>query len=432
MTYDHFSVFPYLKILRPLFKRILAITNHRTGYGLTEDGQEHFAIIQYNIADEYTPHCDGSCDGMPHMKGGRVATAVMYLKTPDVGGGTVFTNTNLHIRPRNNTVVFFSYRGEDGLMDTNRYTEHSGCPVIEGEKWIATFWMRDGVSKTDPWTNFDPNGRRMSPELSMNSTASSESTIADTDIQSSASLWETSALYVDRFLIDYVHETFLPATDAVFSVIKRVFYSSEATSRVYDIIEERYIRSLAVLFPSNPGFMGSVVLTTVPVLSAGLLLLVAFVTYLLGGCRRSTRSHRLIFRPLDPVGPDDYHRVVAGGLADRTSSLSLADRLKKVEAEDLLGVKGAEDAAALEEGRVEDTVEEQAEPSKPARRTRKTLSGSGDTVSDDAPRAKTPSRAKTPARRQGRASGFANDESPFVAPVRRARSKTPGSTRKRS
>jgi hypothetical protein len=33
--------------------------------------------------------------------------------------------------------------------------------VIEGEKWITTVWMREGVSKADPWTGFDPRGSRM-------------------------------------------------------------------------------------------------------------------------------------------------------------------------------------------------------------------------------------------------------------------------------
>lgn len=416
-------------VFRPLFKRILAITNHNTGYGLVEDGQEHFAIIQYNPTDEYTPHCDGSCDGMKHMKGGRVATAVMYLKSPDVGGGTIFTNTNLHIKPRNNTVIFFSYRGEDGTMDDNRYTEHSGCPVVEGEKWIATFWMREGVSKEDPWTNFDPNGRRMAPELSLDGTSGSglnSGLFSDGNSEESSSLYQSYAAIIDRVLINYIHKTCLPVTDFLFGCIKYAFYSTDATAQVYDLIEDRYIRALSIVFPSNPGLMGSVLLTTVPVLSASLLLLVSMVVYLLGGFRSVVRGHRLVFRPMDKVGPDDYHRVVAGGLIDRTSSLPLADRLKAVEYEDV---------AALEEGRqLEDTVDDPIEGSKPLRRGAKASVGSSvdDSTADEPLRSKTP--RKVPARRQGRTSGFANDESPFIAPApaRRARSKTPGSTRKRS
>lgn len=49
--------------------------------------------------------------------------------------------------------------GPNGRLD-NGYTEHSGCPVISGEKWIATAWMREGVSKEYPHDFYDPSGYR--------------------------------------------------------------------------------------------------------------------------------------------------------------------------------------------------------------------------------------------------------------------------------
>jgi hypothetical protein len=51
--------------------------------------------------------------------------------------------------------------GPDKVMDPMMLTEHSGCPVSEGEKWITTFWMREGVTEADPWTHYDPSGVRM-------------------------------------------------------------------------------------------------------------------------------------------------------------------------------------------------------------------------------------------------------------------------------
>eukprot|EP00607_Mallomonas_marina_P005788 CAMPEP_0182437292 /NCGR_PEP_ID=MMETSP1167-20130531/84947_1 /TAXON_ID=2988 /ORGANISM="Mallomonas Sp, Strain CCMP3275" /LENGTH=408 /DNA_ID=CAMNT_0024630157 /DNA_START=151 /DNA_END=1377 /DNA_ORIENTATION=+ len=140
-----------------LYHRVLHVTNKKTGFRLQPDGQEDFTIIQYNPTDQYTPHCDGNCDHSPHIPGGRVATAVMYCKVADAGGGTTFTKADVFVKPKPGMATFFSYRGPDGLMDPG-YTEHSGCPVIEGEKVITTFWMRDGVSKENPWTVFDPSG----------------------------------------------------------------------------------------------------------------------------------------------------------------------------------------------------------------------------------------------------------------------------------
>lgn len=42
-------------------------------------------------------------------------------------------------------------------MDSG-YTEHSGCPVLEGEKWIAAAWMRLGVDAKHDWSRYDPSG----------------------------------------------------------------------------------------------------------------------------------------------------------------------------------------------------------------------------------------------------------------------------------
>ena len=151
--------------LRSLYDRVFAMANHHAGYQLSWPGQEGFTIIQYNPSDQYTPHCDGACDGSAHKSHGRVATAVLYCIVPPPGGGgaTTFTNSDIVVVPEVGSAAFFSYKDmESGLMDEGD-TEHSGCPVLKGEKWITTVWMREGVSSEpgESWLHFDPDGERM-------------------------------------------------------------------------------------------------------------------------------------------------------------------------------------------------------------------------------------------------------------------------------
>lgn len=41
------------------------------------------------------------------------------------------------------------------------YTEHSGCPILQGEKWIATAWLREGVHAGDSHEGWDPEGGKV-------------------------------------------------------------------------------------------------------------------------------------------------------------------------------------------------------------------------------------------------------------------------------
>ena len=149
--------------LDSLYDRVFAMANHHAGYDLQRAGQEGFTIIQYNPNDQYTPHCDGNCEGSQHKKHGRVATAVMYCIVPELGGATTFTNHDIVVKPKVGSATFFSYKDmKTGKMDDGD-TEHSGCPVLQGEKWITTVWMREGVSshRDHSWVHFDPDGTRM-------------------------------------------------------------------------------------------------------------------------------------------------------------------------------------------------------------------------------------------------------------------------------
>ncbi len=107
---------------------------------------EGLQVLHYLPGAEYKPHYDyfdPAQPGTPTIlkRGGqRVGTLVMYLNTPEQGGGTTFPDVQLEIAPLQGHAVFFSY---DRPHPQTR-TLHGGAPVISGEKWVATKWLREG------------------------------------------------------------------------------------------------------------------------------------------------------------------------------------------------------------------------------------------------------------------------------------------------
>lgn len=107
---------------------------------------EGLQVLQYVPGTEYRPHYDYfdlSEPGTPTIlkRGGqRVGTVVMYLNEPEKGGGTTFPGVHFEVAPKRGNAVFFSYE----RPHPSTKTLHGGAPVIAGEKWIATKWLREG------------------------------------------------------------------------------------------------------------------------------------------------------------------------------------------------------------------------------------------------------------------------------------------------
>jgi len=108
---------------------------------------EGMQVLNYRVGAEYKAHYDyfdPAEPGTPTIlrRGGqRVATLVMYLNEPVRGGGTTFPDVGLEVAPQRGNAVFFSY---DRPHPATR-TLHGGAPVLEGEKWVATKWLRERV-----------------------------------------------------------------------------------------------------------------------------------------------------------------------------------------------------------------------------------------------------------------------------------------------
>ncbi|MFN3303386.1 MAG: 2OG-Fe(II) oxygenase [Roseateles sp.] len=111
------------------------------------DHGEGLQVLRYRPGAEYQPHYDYfdpahvGTPGILKRGGQRVGTLVIYLNTPEAGGSTIFPDIGLDVAPVKGHAVFFSY----DRPHPSTQTLHGGSPVIAGEKWVATKWLRQGV-----------------------------------------------------------------------------------------------------------------------------------------------------------------------------------------------------------------------------------------------------------------------------------------------
>lgn len=107
---------------------------------------EGLQVLHYQPGAQYKPHYDyfdpAAAGTATILKRGgqRVGTLVMYLNTPTQGGATTFPDVGLAVAAQRGNAVFFSY---DRPHPTTQ-TLHGGAPVLAGEKWVATKWLREG------------------------------------------------------------------------------------------------------------------------------------------------------------------------------------------------------------------------------------------------------------------------------------------------
>ena len=108
---------------------------------------EGLQILRYGVGGEYRPHFDyfpphepGSATHLARA-GQRVATLIVYLSDVAEGGDTIFPDAHLSVTPRKGGAVYFRYTNAAGQLDP--LSLHGGAPVLAGEKWIMTKWMRE-------------------------------------------------------------------------------------------------------------------------------------------------------------------------------------------------------------------------------------------------------------------------------------------------
>ncbi len=110
---------------------------------------EQMNILHYAPGEEYRPHYDvitpWGPDGQAFASeaqahGLRMATVLVYLNDGYEGGETAFPRLNLQYKgARGDALIFWSV-SERGAPE--RDSLHAGKPVLSGEKWLLSQWIR--------------------------------------------------------------------------------------------------------------------------------------------------------------------------------------------------------------------------------------------------------------------------------------------------
>lgn len=128
-------------IVARIERRISALIQRPLDHG------EGTQILRYQSGQEYKPHFDffdPTHRATPKIianSGQRILSVVMYLSDVEEGGETILPELNLSFKPRRGDAVLFYNLHPNGEPD--RKTLHGSVPVIRGEKWGATKWVRE-------------------------------------------------------------------------------------------------------------------------------------------------------------------------------------------------------------------------------------------------------------------------------------------------
>ncbi|GLU09119.1 hypothetical protein SLE2022_259940 [Rubroshorea leprosula] len=117
---------------------------------------EAFNVLRYEIGQKYDSHYDSfNPSEYGPQSSQRVASFLLYLSDVEEGGETMFPFENglrikgydyrqcvgLKVKPRKGDGLLFYSLLPNGTIDPTSL--HGSCPVIKGEKWVATKWIRD-------------------------------------------------------------------------------------------------------------------------------------------------------------------------------------------------------------------------------------------------------------------------------------------------
>jgi prolyl 4-hydroxylase len=128
------AMFPWIDetpFIHALNRRIAAAS------GTTVEQGEPLQVLRYSPRQEYRSHSDA----LSNADNQRIMTALVYLNDGYVGGETSFPAPDLKLRGAIGDALFFRNVEASGQPDA--LSTHAGLPVVTGEKWLASRWIRE-------------------------------------------------------------------------------------------------------------------------------------------------------------------------------------------------------------------------------------------------------------------------------------------------
>ena len=107
---------------------------------------ETLQILRYGPAQRYRPHLDA----IPALANQRILTVIVYLNDDYTGGETRFLKSGLTVKGRTGDALLFRNVLSNGRPDPA--SEHEGCPISSGTKYLASRWIR--AEPPAPGTSF--------------------------------------------------------------------------------------------------------------------------------------------------------------------------------------------------------------------------------------------------------------------------------------
>ena len=118
---------------------------------------ETFQVIYYDKNQEYKQHYDTIYDDKHIKYGGvRLITALCYLNTVEIGGGTEFPKLNITIPAEKGKLLIFQNTISINNNKRHVLSLHAGLPVQLGEKYAFNLWFRE-CSRKVLYKDYNPD-----------------------------------------------------------------------------------------------------------------------------------------------------------------------------------------------------------------------------------------------------------------------------------